>query len=189
MKSSIRFRVLAALALTLVGGAGEALAGGTPIALRNVRELVYGYEALLQVNQNDPDLRAVYRGVVDRLPLSGAVSEFTSPMLLAATELGGAYCGKAVDRDAKLPVFERVLFNGVYFDRGPGQFGAHQQRELLDAFARIFWVRSMALEEEKALLPTFQTWITGHENDVTYTPIVMKELCTTFATSLPFLVK
>lgn len=158
------------------------------VALKNFRELLSAFETVTGVSSFEPDVDAVYKRVVSRLPLKGEVEEFSSPMLLALTELSGTFCKKLVDREVKLAPAERRFFPSVDFKKGPSQFNAADKQSLVEDMALQFWQRSPTPNETKLLLQTIQEFgpaTTGYGD----TQNLLVVICTQLGTSIGFVVQ
>jgi hypothetical protein len=137
----------------------------------------------------DKELRDLYKLNINRLPKSGETDEMTNGVVLATTELGGAFCKKALIRDMALPQGGRILFGLVNFKRGPSQFSDFLREEFIDQMGVQFWQRDVTAAE-KAMMSKIMTDVIKNSPDSTdETATLMQVMCTTYATSLAFLVK
>src|SRR5690606_3266031 len=82
---------------------------------------------------------------------TGSPGELSSAAVLSMTELGGAFCKKAIDREKDQSIGERLLFYDVDFSRGPTQFTSFLRERLAENLAQSFWQRNIT-EGEKAAI-------------------------------------
>src|SRR5688572_9189629 len=87
-----------------------------PVLLKNFREIYAAYENITAVDGRDKELMDLYKLNMDRLPKNGLPEELSSSVVLAATELSGAFCKKTIDREKVLAPGARILFGDVNFD-------------------------------------------------------------------------
>lgn len=158
------------------------------VQLKIGAEIFAAYQAITGIN-NDSELRELYKLNVNRLPKAGAAEEMSNGVVLGTTELGGAFCKKALDRDMALPAGQRILFGLVNFKRGPSQFGDFLKGQFFDQMAVSYWQRNVTEEEKVKLSNLMAETIKGSPDSVEETYALMQIMCTTYATSLAFLVK
>ena len=178
-------------ALTAVAGLASSQAhAADPVYLKNFREIWGSYVSATGVDGRDQTLRDLYRFNIDRLPKLGLPAELSSDVVLATTELGGAFCKQAVVQEKALPRGQRLLFGYVDFARGPSQFTTFLKETLADHLAQIFWQRNV-LTPEVAVIGGIidKTIAAGGTDTPEATESLMHSLCTTYASSISFLVK
>ena len=177
-------------ALIAVAGLAPEARAADPVYLKNFREIWSSYVSATGVDGRDQTLRDLYRFNVDRLPKLGLPAELSSDVVLATTELGGAFCKQAVVQEKALPRGQRLLFGYVDFARGPSQFTTYLKEMVADHLAQIFWQRNV-LTPEVAVIGTIidKTIAAGGTDTPEATEALMHSLCTTYASSISFLVK
>lgn len=175
--------------LILIGSSIASAAVSPGVRLKNFREIYYSLAALTNIDENDADMKTVFSLVKDRLPRAGSPQEFNSPSLMALTELSGAFCQKAVQREKVLTPGERTLFSDINFARGPVQFSSYLGEVLSKRMSRIFWQREVKAEEIAMIEQLI--FETAKEDTVSLveTEKVLQSVCTTFASSLAFATK
>lgn len=160
------------------------------VRLKNARELYAAYEATTGIDGRQADLAELYRLNMDRLPKYGLPEELSSSTVLAATEISGAYCKKAIDREKVLPEGERMLFADIDFTQGPSQFTSFLRETAIDRLAIMFWQRNATEAEIASLSETIlSASMDGSKDLPAETEKVLQVLCTTVGTSLAFLTK
>lgn len=160
-----------------------------PVMLKNGREIFASYAVVTNISDKDTELREIYRLNEDRLPKGGVPEELSSGVVMAATELGGLFCKRAIVRESALPVGQRTLFADVNFKRGPSQFGEFTSRQLINRMALAFWQRDVKEAEATSIAKTLSASVDATKDTVEETQSVLQVVCTTFATSLAFLAK
>jgi hypothetical protein len=159
------------------------------LRLKNFREIYAAYQSVLNVSASDADVSAVYALVRDRLPKTGQAQEFSSSVVLATTELGGAFCKKAITLEKAMPFGERNLFYNIDFDYGPFQLSGYETEVLAKNLANAFWQRDLTQDERKVIYKLVDTASNEDLTSPEATEVVLRSICTTFATSLAFLTK
>ena len=160
-----------------------------PLLMLNFREIYHSYASIMDVDAKDADLKIIYERTKANLPTLGLTTELSSPMVLAMTELGGAFCGKAVEQERAKEFGERHLFKYIDFEHGPVQFQDFLKRRMTNHLAELFWKRP-ATEMEIQLISQHIDRLGETAPQATEeTPKVLHVLCTTFATSLGFVIK
>ncbi len=159
------------------------------LSLKNGREIFASYAAIMHISDHDSELRDLYKLNVDRLPKRGTTDELNNAVILATTELGGAFCKKAIDREKVLSKGQRELFGDVDFKRGPSQFNDFIKGAMLDRMAVSFWQRNIADAEKVSLAKMIVETAKGSDDTPEQTITVLQIVCTGYATSLAFLVK
>lgn len=152
-------------------------------------EIYASYATITGVSAGDQELRDLYKLNVNRLPKAGSTEEMSNGVVLGATELGGAFCKKALAREMAQPAGRRILFGIVNFNRGPSQLGDFLRGEFFDSMAIAFWQRNVTEEEKVKLSAVMNDVIKGSADSAEETAMLMQIMCTTYATSLAFLVK
>jgi len=160
-----------------------------PLLLKNFREIYASYAAITNIDPKSPDLLELYKANKDRLPASGLPSELSSPVVLALTELSGAFCKKALDREKALKPGERILFPNVNFKVGPSQFQKFRKTEISQHLAQLFWQREATDKELNSLSKHIDRLGSSQPYNPAETEQLLHILCTTYGTSLAFLVK
>lgn len=158
------------------------------LKLKNYREIYASYQGIMNVDGRDTELTDLYRLDKDRLPQTGSPQEFSSPTVLALTELGGAFCKKAIDAEKVVPLGERTLFSRIDFERGPEQFTGYLQEALFEDLSQAFWGRDIK-DSEKIVLSKIMTDTLADLQSTTETEKVLEVVCTTYASSLAFVTK
>lgn len=174
---------------TFAAIAAGAFAAKDPVLLKNFREIYASYVNITGVNGRDKDIADVYRLVVDRLPKAGTPDELSSAVILAATEVSGMFCKKAIDSEKAVSHGERILFGDIDFARGPSQFTDYLKSVVNDHLALAFWQRNANAAEKQALSKVITDASKGSAETGAETEKVMHVLCTAYATSLAFLAK
>jgi hypothetical protein len=159
------------------------------VRLKIGREMLASYAAITGVSAGDSDLSELYKLNVGRLPKAGNPEELSNGVILGATELGGAFCKKALDREVAQSPGQRMLFGSVNFKRGPSQFGDFLKGKFLDEMAVAFWQRNITEAEKTKLSDVMNKTIEKDEDTPENTVSLMQVMCTSYATSLAFLVK
>lgn len=147
------------LALITMSQTANASLIASRLTLLNFREILYTYSALTDVSANDPEIVNTFRFARDRLPLNGDVEELSSPMIMAATELAGAFCSKFVAQESNREPIERVLLASVDFSRGLNQFSDTERTRLLEDMSAHFWQRLPEPQELAAIDEVFRNSI------------------------------
>lgn len=143
----------------------------------------------MNISESDPALREIYKGTVDRLPKNGNPDELSNPMIMATTDLSGAFCKMLLEKEKAVSPGRRILFGDVNFKRGPSQFIDGIRHAMLDHLANSFWYRDATLTEKASLSKTMAAAAKGAPDTAEETVSVLQLLCTTYATSLAFFVK
>ena len=175
--------------LAVLGVALSAHAGKDRILLKNFRELYASYETVMGVDGRDAELQELLKLNIDRLPKYGVVEEMNSPVVLAATEISGAFCKKAITREKAVSHCERILFADADFTRGPKQFSSVIKVAMIENLANLFWQRNSTEAETQVLSEIITKASVGSDETPADTERVLQVLCSSFATSLNFLVK
>lgn len=159
------------------------------VRLKIGREILASYATITGVPAGDPDITELYKLNAGRLPKAGNPEELSNGVILGATELGGVFCKKALEREVAQSPGQRLLFGSVNFKRGPSQFGDFLRVKFLDEMAVNFWQRNIT-EAEKIKLSELIDRTIAKDNDIPQNTVsLMQVMCTSFATSLAFLVK
>lgn len=158
------------------------------LGLKNFREINASLEAVTGISSRDPDIQAIYRQVVSRLPLRGAVEEMSSPTVLAMTELSGVYCAKFVATEAAVDRTARRAFRALDFRTGATQLTAATRTMLFADLADRFWGREPTDAEIAALNTTVDETVAG-TGAAASTLRLAHVLCVVYATSLGFLIQ
>lgn len=161
----------------------------TPLRIKNFREIFASYEAITGADEGDTELLELFKLTKDRLPRAGVPQEFGSPVVLGMTELAGGFCKKAIAREKAQSYGERLLFSDIDFARGTNQFSDFLVGKLADQLAISFWQREAKVSEKMALSKMISDLSTGDPMAVVETEELLQVVCTTFGTSLAFLVK
>lgn len=177
------------ISIILLAATTSVAAVNSGVRLKNFREIYYSLAALTTIDENDADMKTVFNLVKDRLPRAGSPQEFNSPSLMALTELSGAFCQKAVQKEKRMSPGERTLFPDVNFQRGPVQFSSYLSEVIAKRLSRIFWQREAKASEiamiEQLILETAK----DDMSTLTETEKVLQSVCTNFASSLAFATK
>jgi hypothetical protein len=160
-----------------------------PVLLKSGREIFASYVAITGLDANDQTLRDIYRLNIDRLPKTGAPEELSNTVIMGTTELGGIFCKQTLDREKTLPRGQRQLFADVNFARGPRQFDDYSRGLIFNDLGMAFWQRNATDAEKKALSKAIDTAVTKNSDDTDETVKLLQVICTTYASSLAFLVK
>ncbi|MDZ4660487.1 MAG: hypothetical protein SGJ18_02590 [Pseudomonadota bacterium] len=160
-----------------------------PIRLKNFREIYASYESVTRVDGKDGTLQEIFRLSKERLPRNGTADELNSPAVLAMTELSGAFCKKAIDREKILTKGERILFLDIDFELGPIQFSDYLVERISNHLSRLFWNRDINPQEATVMVKLVSEAGAANQYSKIETENVLHILCTTYATSLAFLVK
>lgn len=159
------------------------------LRLKNFREVYASLASSLAVNPKDPQMLAALVQVQDRLPREGSTAEFSSPTLMALTELSGVFCGKSIAIEKLKPSGERFLFPEIDFQKGPQSINSFFREKVIERLSVSLWLRNPE-DNEKELLKSFlDSLILKSPNSNAETVKVMQLLCTHIASSLPFVIK
>jgi hypothetical protein len=159
-----------------------------PVRLKIGREIYAAYSSITGV-ASDQELRDLLKANQDRLPKTGAPEELSNSGVLAATELGGMFCRKALNKETTQSAGSRILFTNVDFNRGPSQFTEFKREALLDHLATLFWQRNITAAEKTSLATMMTKSADSGPDSKEETVNLMQTLCGTYASSLAFLVK
>ena len=176
------------LLVTGITPVSQASASSDRLLLKNYREIFLAYASATGVAPQDVEAREAYRINIDRLPKTGVTDELSSPVILAATELSGVFCSKAISREQKQTPGERQLFPQIDFQTGPSQFSDYLIDILAQDLALNFWQRNAKPEEIISVLELIKESSVGAMT-TSDTENILQILCTTYATSLAMLVK
>lgn len=160
-----------------------------PVRLKNFREIYESYAQITGVDSKDADLLELYKLNVDRLPKLGVAGELSSNVVLATTELAGAFCKKALDKEKALPRGERNLYGPADLTRGPEQFTEYLKGVIVNRFAEQFWQRQATDSEKLVFSKAISKMTEKDPEDAAQTGNILHVLCATFGTSLAFLTK
>ena len=161
---------------------------GEIVQLKNAREIYASYESVTGVDGSKQELRDLFKLNADRLPKTGAPEELSSSVVLAATELSGAFCKQVITNEKVVSHGQRILFGDVDFNKGPSQFNGILKPILIDHLAIEFWAREASAPEKQVLDRVINSASKGDDTPA-MTEKVMLVVCTTYATSLAFLLK
>lgn len=182
-------KILAVSFVFLFGMKSYSASTSSSVRIKNFREIYYSLSALTNIDENDADLKVVYNIVKDRLPRTGSPLEFNSPSLMALTELSGAFCQKAVQKEKTLSPGERTLFPDVNFQRGPVQFSSYLSEVVSKRLARIFWQREAKASEIRLIEQLILETAKENMAALVETEKVLQSVCTNVASSLAFVTK
>ncbi len=166
--------------------APKAEIAGKGLQVKNFKELYSAYSVVTNVSLKDPVVHETYLSARTRLPKYGDVEEVSSPMLMAVSALGGAFCQQMIEFDAKRDPVLRWAHKGFDFSPDKVVASEQQRRAVIDTYAELFWQRSPTPEEEQSLL-------TAMGNDATkpLTLAARKQLlmvaCSAVASSFEFI--
>jgi hypothetical protein len=160
-----------------------------PVQLKTGPELLASYAAITGVSANDPDIHTLYLSDVKRLPQKGTPDEMSNNVVLAATEVGGLFCQKALAREQTQSASQRILFTNADFTRGPSQFDSYTQGQLFETLALAFWFRDVTDAEKQSLAKTLAGVIQNQTDTPDQTVRLMQLMCTVYASSVAALVK
>jgi hypothetical protein len=163
--------------------------GADVVRLKLGREIFAAYANITGVDANDLELKTLFKLNETRLPKYGTPEELSNNVILGATELGGAFCKKSITREILLPFGQRTLFKLVNFKRGQSQFSPFLRDQIMDHLAVSFWQRDMTAAEKLKVATTMSRITAGAEDNADATVNYLQILCSTYATSLAFLVK
>ena len=168
---------------------GSAATADNPVRLKNFREIYASLVTVTGVDGRDAELTELFRVNVDRLPKVGEAGELSSNVVLAATELSGAFCKKALDREKALPRGERNLFGQVDLNRGPRQFTNYLKGRITEQYAQAFWLRAPSATEKEVLSQLIDRLRTNVTDSADETEKLLQVFCVSFGSSLAFLTK
>ncbi len=131
-----------------------------PLALKNFRQLFESYAVITRIPTTDAVVRQAFDDVKTRLPRQGQVSEVSSPMLLAATTLSGAFCKQMIQGDSVLASGQRRAHRGIDFSNASLAFNRAARMNQIQDYARLFWNRSASDSELDSLLE-----VIGYESE------------------------
>lgn len=161
----------------------------TTLGLKNFRELPASYNEVTGIPLNNPQVDIVLKKVLSQLPLKGVVEEMSSPLILSVTELAGTFCAEMLAVESPKSPAERKLFRDVDFKMGPKQFTPAVTSAVLNELANAFWGRDVEATEMTAFQAIITETLDGASpTSATETLNLSKVLCSTFGTSLEFLV-
>ena len=164
-------------------------AHATSLGLKNFRELPAALTVATGVPLTTPSIQLTLKKVASQLPLKGQVEEMSSPYILAVTELVGDFCQEMITQESAKPAAERLAFRDVDFKVGPKQFVPATKDAVINELSDIFWGRGPTGEEMASLKQSVDEGATGVSTSSTAeTTNLMKILCSTFGTSLEFLI-
>ncbi len=140
---------------------------------------------------SDPADKAIsdtYNSRSGSLPSGNSLTQATGPTLIAATNLAGSVCAKAVSRDAANPESardQRLFFREMDFSKG---LGGQTSDGVVGSFTRIArnsWRREPTAEEVQDML-TFATEFSDGANatDVAQTKLLAISVCTAVLSSI-----
>ena len=168
---------------------GFNIAGADPVLLKNGREIFASYASITGLSEKDTELKELYRLNADRFPKLGQPEELSNSVILASTELGGAFCSRTVLREKDQSRGQRILFSDVDFKQGPSQFRGFSGEKLLSQLALAYWQRNLQEPERQSLLMTVDKTIRAGTDTPQDTLKFLQVICTVYATSLSFLSK
>jgi hypothetical protein len=172
------------VALSLVLLPSDALA----VSVKNFRELVAFYSAATGVPATEPKVQQAYLNVKTRLPKAGTVEEFSSPAVLGALELSGAFCNAFITAEAAAQPQNRRVHQTIDFTKTPSQLADADVLAVARSYARIFWLRDARKAEDATFQATIGTLKSITPNTAAGTKQLSLILCTQIATSLDALV-
>lgn len=150
--------------------------------------MLYSFEAITGVDAADTDVSAVYRRVLTRLPAKGTLDEMSSPMLLATTELAGAFCKAMVRQQSQLPSGLRLYFNNVDFKKDKRQFTPALIETTIRELTQGFWQREPTPEEWNLLNEMAKETLAAAGTGILETQNILAVHCLQLATSIGFLI-
>ncbi len=154
------------------------------LAVKNFREIFDSLQVSTGVDPNDPDINAYYTQSYTRLPMTGAVTEVSSPGLLTFTALSGLFCSKMIATDATLAAAQRRATGPVDFTKGPKSLTAAIQQTVIENYFGLFLSRSPSQAELQTLQQEFSDVTKELTNNATDTPTALSAVCTSVASSL-----
>lgn len=159
------------------------------LKIRNFREIVAGFDSIMGPFSGNAAayLQMVYLNTKDQLPRFGYPQEFSSSVVLATSELSGAYCQKMVEREMALGFAERTFFSEVDFELGPKQFSNYVLRSILEPFSILFWQRELRSKEKEVFSNIVAEFNSDGPELKQETVKLLQTICTLFATSLSHL--
>jgi len=182
-------RCVAGLATVVLLGTGLGLAGqAQAVSLKNFRELPAFYSAATGVSQKNYQVSQAYLRAKGRLSLHGTVDEFSAPMVLAAVELGGAYCGAFLITEASVVPTNRRAHQSIDFTKKPKDLAVADVMAAATIEANLFWGRDPTAVEVTSLQAALANLQAISTADVAGTKMMMTALCTEVATSLDALI-
>jgi hypothetical protein len=158
------------------------------VSLKNFRELAAFYSAATGVPLTDPKVQTAYQNVKSRLPKAGTVDEFSSPSVLAAIELGGAFCGSFITAEAAATPANRRAHQTIDFTKSPRVLADADILAVVHAYAQLFWLRPTTPNEDTVLQSTITTLKAASTDNVAGNKQLFLSLCTQVATSIEALV-
>jgi hypothetical protein len=158
------------------------------LSLKNFREINAFYATATGIAASQRDVAAAYQDVRTRLPLRGNINEMTSAAVLAAVELGGAYCGAMIDTDAALPAASRRAHQAVDFNREPAAMTDAVVKQTVTAYTGLFWERAPTATELSSFVASFSALKTSSPTNAVGTRQALLILCSQAATSLDALI-
>lgn len=153
------------------------------LGTRNFRELLAFYSVVTGVDSLNQAVQQAYATTRARLPQSGVVDEISSPSVLAATELAGAFCAQAVALEKPLAPARRTLFRRVNFAAGVNQHADADRVELVQHLTGRFWQRR-ATASEAAEYTALITEVAANPASAPDLELAMLALCISVGTSL-----
>jgi hypothetical protein len=159
------------------------------VKIKNFREIYSSLATMMNMNESNQTLKDAFVLVKDRLPKTGSAQEFSSPTLMALTELSGTFCRETISKEEKLGYGERTLFSDINFDRGPIQFSSYLSDVLSKKLSRIFWQREIRPEESVVIENLIFSSIGKNLTNPAETEKIVQVVCTAFTSSLAFITK
>jgi hypothetical protein len=158
------------------------------VSLKNFRELAAFYSAATAVKLTEPRVQQAYLNVKSRLPKLGTVDEFSSPTVLGAVELGGAFCNAFITAEAAALPANRRAHQTIDFTKSPRVLADSDIMAAVRTYARLFWLRDAKADEDAMLLSTVTRLKSISTDNAPGTRQLFLTMCTQVATSLDALV-
>lgn len=160
-----------------------------PVLIKTGREIFASYVNIFGFGEQDSEIQGIFKQNVDRFPRQGLPAEFSNNVVLGMTELGGLFCKRLVDKEKLIPASQRIMFGDVNFKKGPSQFTSGVQEKMFENLALNIWQRDVTADELATLGGGIRAMAATGADSVDLTVQTAQVICTTYVSSLSFLVK
>jgi hypothetical protein len=154
------------------------------VSLKNFRELAAFYSAATGVPLTDTKVQAAYQNVKSRLPKAGTVDEFSSPSVLAAIELGGAFCTSFINAEAAATAANRRAHQQIDFTKSPRVLADADIMSVMSNYAKLFWLRDLTAAETTLFQGSVTKMKAASTDNAAGNKQLFLTMCTQVATSM-----
>lgn len=131
------------------------------VAIRNYQQLYHTMAAVTGVDPKDPTLLAYFNETMTRLSTDGNPEKLSPPMLLSTTALASLYCEKFIAIEASTAASQRKAHQSVDFLKDQSAFTPEVRNSVIQAYALLFWRRSLNDDERSALIEALNAALEG----------------------------